>query len=130
MSDKVLTADLIVDFLLDGPHADDLARELQASEVDARKLWVDAVAVAEACRLLALVDPPLPPRTIADALARFLVLSGIRSTEREALLNALDEYGRTDRSFPEAWWTQQAVLFGASILPATVHVGDALEKTE
>jgi len=129
MNDKILAADLIVDFLLDGSSAAVLENELQSAEDDQRKLWVDAVAISECCRLLELVDPVLPPRTIADALARFLVLPGIRSTEREALLNALDEYGRTDRSFPEAWWNQQAALVAATPLSATAPIADEMERT-
>jgi hypothetical protein len=129
MNDKILAADLIVDFLLDGSSAAVLASELHAAKDGQSKLWVDAVALSECCRLLELVDPVLSPRTIADALARFLVLPGIRSTEREALLNALDEYGRTDRSFPEAWWNQQATLYAATPLSATVHMEDEMERT-
>jgi hypothetical protein len=129
MNDKILAADIIVDFLLDGASAAVLENELQSAENGQPKLWVDSVAISECCRLLELVDPVLSPRTIADALARFLVLPGIRSTEREALLNALDEYGRTDRSFPEAWWNQQAALVAATPLSATVHMEDEMERT-
>lgn len=116
MTDGVLSADVVVDFLLDADAAHHLATALESATTGRAKLWIDSVTISESCRMLELVEPVLPPESIADALTRFLMLPGIQCPERDALLNALESYARTNKSFPEAWWSLQAQTMKADVM--------------
>ncbi|MDP9729343.1 hypothetical protein FY534_13755 (plasmid) [Alicyclobacillus sp. TC] len=103
MKTWVAHADIIVEFLLGSESADPLVEVLEWAAQNRARVFVDAVAIAECCRMLQLVEPTLSHEAIANALIRFLLLPGVRTTDRDRLLNALEAFASSEDTFPQSW---------------------------
>ncbi|WP_129583661.1 hypothetical protein [Alicyclobacillus tolerans] len=126
MKTWVAHADIIVEFLLGSESADPLVEVLEWAAQNRARVFVDAVAIAECCRMLQLVEPALSHEAIANALMRFLLLPGVRTTDRDRLLNALEAFSSSEDTFAQSW--SKIIAYESKLETLRAKKQDTLEE--